>query len=341
MVQIDDLAHEEEHSLEVQLPFLQLCLDRFQIVPLLVGACDPQAVAAVLERCWGGPETCVIISSDLSHYHADAVARQLDRETARRLEAGRGDLLSGDQACGCIPIQGLLLCSQTHLLRLRNVDLRNSAQATGRTDRVVGYGAFVSEPQQGAGGRLSRALQRRILQIAAAAIRSELATGAPPRWSVRRFPAELQVPSGVFVTLRRHGELRGCVGNVEAAAPLAESVMRSAGNAAFRDRRFPPLDVSELRGLEFHISLLSPLEPLNVNSERELVELLRPGVEGLVLRSVLGTGVFLPSVWSELPDPQLFVARLKQKAGWPAGDWPDDALVERFTARHIHGRLRG
>jgi len=135
-----DRAHAQEHSLEVHLPFLQVALDRFTLVPLVVGDADEAEVAEVLDRLWGGPETCVVISSDLSHYHDYQTARRIDGETARMLEALRP--VSPDRACGAFPLDGMLHSARRRNMALRTLDLRNSGDTAGPRDRVVGYGAF-------------------------------------------------------------------------------------------------------------------------------------------------------------------------------------------------------
>lgn len=138
-----DEAHLREHSLEVQLPFLQVVLGKFQLVPLVVGEASAEEAGAVLERLWGGPETLIVISSDLSHYHDSDTARRLDAETCRIIEARRSDLLTGDRACGCRAINGLLKVAHDHHLPVTTVDLRNSGDTAGGRDRVVGYGAWL------------------------------------------------------------------------------------------------------------------------------------------------------------------------------------------------------
>lgn len=142
-VTILDAAHENEHSLEVQLPFLQIVLDEFKLIPLVVGDASADAVQAVLSELWGGAETCFVISSDLSHYHSYQIARQMDRDTARAIELLNGQELNDCRACGCRAICGLLRAAKEHELRCRVVDLRSSGDTSGRRDRVVGYGAFV------------------------------------------------------------------------------------------------------------------------------------------------------------------------------------------------------
>ncbi|HKX42298.1 MAG TPA: AmmeMemoRadiSam system protein B [Burkholderiaceae bacterium] len=141
----NDRAHEREHSLEVQLPFLQTLLgDRFTIVPLVVGSAGAEAVAQVLERLWGGDETLIVISSDFSHYLPYEQAQAVDRATAQRILALAADV-SPHEACGASAINGAALASRRHGLVPRLLDLRNSGDTAGDRDRVVGYGAFVFE----------------------------------------------------------------------------------------------------------------------------------------------------------------------------------------------------
>jgi AmmeMemoRadiSam system protein B len=139
-VQCLDEAHTLEHSLEVHLPFLQEILDDFQLVPLVVGDARPAEVAEVLERLWGGPETLIVISSDLSHYHDYITAKRLDRHTSEAVHS--------EDACGCVGIAGLLYLARERGLQASTVDLRNSfdtagSDTAGSKDRVVGYGAYV------------------------------------------------------------------------------------------------------------------------------------------------------------------------------------------------------
>ena len=141
-------AHALEHSLEVQLPFLQCVLGEFAIVPFAVGDASPEAVAAVIELLWGGRETLIVVSSDLSHYHPYAEARQIDRRTADAVLA-LASTLDHEQACGATPINGFALCARRHALAPELLDLRNSGDTAGDTSRVVGYAAFAfsTEPR--------------------------------------------------------------------------------------------------------------------------------------------------------------------------------------------------
>src|SRR6202790_2841927 len=136
-----EAAHSLEHSLEVQLPFLQTILEEFTLVPLAVGDASPSEVAEVIERVWGGPETLIVVSSDLSHYHPYEQAPEIDRSTADDILALAAPL-DHQQACGATPINGLALCARRHGLKPELIDLRNSGDTAGEKSRVVGYAAF-------------------------------------------------------------------------------------------------------------------------------------------------------------------------------------------------------
>lgn len=137
-----DRAHDREHSLEVQLPFLQVALDDFTLLPLVVGEATPAEVAAVLEALWGGAETLVVVSSDLSHYRSYASACEIDRATAASIVALEPGRIDDDAACGAAPLRGLLAVARRRGLAVRLLDLRNSGDTAGDRESVVGYGAF-------------------------------------------------------------------------------------------------------------------------------------------------------------------------------------------------------
>lgn len=144
-------------------------------------------------------------------------------------------------------------------------------------------------------------------------------------------PAALAQPRGSFVTLRTGTQLRGCCGNLTAHRAVGEDVWRNAWASAFADPRFPPLENDEWPDVHVHISVLSPLEPLAVASEDELLKALRPGVDGLVLERGAERATFLPDVWEQLSEPAEFLRHLKLKAGWRADWWSADIAVRRYT----------
>jgi AmmeMemoRadiSam system protein B len=140
---VDDAPHKREHSLEIHLPFLQRILPPFSLLPLVVGRARPEVVAAVLDAVWGGPETLVVISTDLSHFHDYDEAKAKDRHTSDLIEALAYDALDGERACGTYPVSGLLALAEQRKLTVRCIDLRNSGDTAGTPDRVVGYGSYV------------------------------------------------------------------------------------------------------------------------------------------------------------------------------------------------------
>ena len=142
-VLVFDLTHQQEHSLEVQLPFLQEVLDDFSIVPLVVGEASAGEVRQVLDTLWGGDETLIVVSSDLSHYHDYDTARKMDAATCRAIESLQGEAIDYDRACGRNPLLGLLAAARDRNMQVTTLDLRNSGDTSGSRDRVVGYGAWM------------------------------------------------------------------------------------------------------------------------------------------------------------------------------------------------------
>ncbi|MCW8841592.1 MAG: AmmeMemoRadiSam system protein A, partial [Gammaproteobacteria bacterium] len=181
-------------------------------------------------------------------------------------------------------------------------------------------------------------LQQQLLDIAEASIRYGLDYGRPLAPEMKGVATPLREPGASFVTLKSRGELRGCIGSLNARRPLAVDVAENAYAAAFSDLRFPPLREQELEGLGVHLSILGPAEPMRFSSEADLLQQLRPGVDGLVLEDGLRRGTFLPSVWEQLPRPELFLRHLKQKAGLPPDYWSETLQISRYTTESF-GRL--
>jgi AmmeMemoRadiSam system protein B/AmmeMemoRadiSam system protein A len=336
-----DRVHAQEHALEVQLPFLQRVLPGgFGLVPLAVGDAEPAEVAEVLDRLWGGAETLIVISSDLSHYlpYADAQAR--DRRTVERILARETDLV-GEEACGAHALNGALLAARRRGLAPELLDLRNSGDTAGDRRRVVGYAAFAATaPSAGVGvpgeeEDTPATLGEPLLSRARNAIgqRFGLTAGHEPG-----HPA-LAAPGATFVTLKDgRGALRGCIGRLEADTSLEADVRRNAQAAAFADPRFAPLTAREWPTLSLSVSLLGPHEPLPaMASAAEAAAALQPGEDGLVLAWRGRRATFLPQVWEQLPRAEQFLAELLRKAGLPAGFWAEDVSLSRYTVRHFEG----
>ncbi len=326
----NDAAHAQDHSLEVQLPFLQTVLRDFRLVPLAVGHTGAREVAEVIARLWGGPETLILISSDLSHFHTHAEARRIDGDTADSILALR-QLTSFEQACGALPINGLLAVAAARGLKIERVAQCNSGDTAGDKSRVVGYATFaLYEPAPAAAGDDPGPA---LLARARNAIAAELGLAAQPESS---HPA-LAAPGATFVTLTQNGALRGCIGSLQAHRPLEQDVRANAVAAAFRDPRFAPLTAEELPRTRVEVSLLTAPQPMAFADEADALRQLRPDVDGIIFSAGEGgklrRSTFLPQVWEQLPEPRQFMAHLKQKAGLPADYWGPEVRLERYEVK--------
>jgi AmmeMemoRadiSam system protein A len=177
---------------------------------------------------------------------------------------------------------------------------------------------------------LDEADQRSLLGLARESIVAGLGQHEPRPLPARPWSRALAAPGAVFTTLTVDGQLRGCRGSLEPRRALAEDVWNNAWASAYDDPRFPPVSAEEIDRLGISISVLTPLEPLPVESEAELLARLQPGVDGLVLAHGPTRATFLPAVWEQLPDPKDFVAQLKHKAGWPGGYWARGLRAFRY-----------
>jgi AmmeMemoRadiSam system protein B/AmmeMemoRadiSam system protein A len=325
-----DAAHAQEHSLEVHVPFLQAVLGEFTLLPIVVGDASAGEVAAVIEAVWGGPETLIVVSTDLSHFLGYEACRTLDAATVAAIEHLE-PALGRDSACGRVPVGGLLVAAKRRGMAITTLDVRNSGDTAGSRDRVVGYGAwalFEGDEESGI-----RALGPTLTDLAWRALRLAVETGQPPKVGLGpNAPARLRQPGAVFVTLKKNGNLRGCIGSVTAWRPLAEDIADNARKAALNDPRFPPVTAAELAALSLSVSVLTPPVAMSFTAEADLLDQLRPRIDGLIIEDGGRRALFLPSVWEQLPDKRAFLEHLKAKAGMPPGHWSTGFTASRFQA---------
>src|SRR3569832_386555 len=327
-----------EHSLEVHLPFIQRALGEVEGLPILVGQPLPGQVADVLDEIWGGPETAITVSSDLSHFHDYDTARTKDAETAAGIERLASEVCTPDRACGCYPIEGLLEQARRRDLRVTALDVRNSGDTQGGRERVVGYGSFAFEYAHTA--RLDDAARATLLGLCRAVLRQASADGGKaPRLNFEGgLTRPLVAQRACFVTLKIGGQLRGCRGSIQPHRPLVVDAADNAWRAGVDDPRFPPLTAEELETLELDVSILSTPRRIACASEAELIEALRPDVDGLILRDAQRQSLFLPSVWEQIPDPLAIVRNLKLQAGLPADHRSGTMAAFRFEPERFGGR---
>ncbi len=304
-------VHREEHALEVQLPFIQRALGEVALLPLVVGDASAEEVAAVLDLLWGGEETLILISSDLSHYHDYDAARRLDGDTVAAI---LGHLpVNHRQACGATPIAGMLLAARARGITPVLLDARNSGDAAGGRSRVVGYASFAFHEQP---AQFTTGQGRILLDLARAGIATALDV-APGNTTFEGGWLRARQASFVTLTQKRGGALRGCIGSLQAHRALAEDVVANARAAAFADPRFRKLGADELAHVDVEVSLLAAPRRVAFADHADLIAQLVPGEDGIVLDCDGRRATFLPQVWASIPDREQFIAQLKAKAGLP------------------------
>ncbi len=346
---IDDHPHKEEHSLEVQLPFLQKVLKKFKIIPVVYGEVDPGLLAQALEPLVERDDTLLVVSADLSHYNDYETARELDGHTADMVANNQAEL-ENHMSCGADGINAALLIAKEAALRPEMLELLNSGDTSGDKQRVVGYGAWsFGEGEKPASKPKLSPLERETenLKLFAAAYKDQLRRivsrslaeavrhkhYSPAR---KDYGNELFDKGASFVTLKQNGELRGCVGTVVPHVAVAHDLAENAYRAAMEDGRFSPLTEEELSRTRFSISLLTGFERVPYWDESDLLNRIRPGIDGLIIRDGDRQGLFLPSVWKELPDKAEFLKNLKVKAGFNPSYWSNNIKVYRFRTVEIN-----
>lgn len=324
-----------EHSLEVQLPFLQRTLQDFSVVPILVGRMTGESyrhladrIAAVLKK---NDKSLLVISTDLSHYHDAKKAGSMDRkvlDAAERLAAGELEHLftSGEgEMCGAgAVLYGLAAARGAGANEGELFRYADSGDVSGDKSYVVGYGALGYYRRE-----LSAADRGDILRLARETVTCQVNGRPLPEW--RGESRRMKADGAVFVTLKeKNGRLRGCIGSLQANTALYRSVVQNAVSAASRDPRFRPVRPEELPGLDLEVTVLSPMEPLGAVDEIVI------GRDGLYLEASGRSSVFLPQVPVEQGwDLPTYLAELAMKAGLGADAWKSGRLY-RFTAEIVH-----
>ncbi|MBN1982119.1 MAG: AmmeMemoRadiSam system protein B [Chitinivibrionales bacterium] len=359
-------ADELEHCLEVQLPFLQVKLPKFSIIPILTGAIENSAAAADLLYPLIDDATLVVISSDFSHYNSSQKAKQLDKQSVETIlnQSTTGFL----DACGESGLRIAMHLAKKLSLKPQLLDMHNSfetAPAYGKENQVVGYVsiAFVpvsassdetkahaqKEPapansfnhrtdKKGAGSAaadyaLSPDEKAAFLTLARQALEAAVRKQKPPQVPATIPPLGKQL-CGCFVTLTIGDNLRGCIGYIEGIKPLAEAIIDNAKNAALSDPRFDPVDVSELAAITVEVSILTKPESFTYSSTDDLLRSIRPNIDGIILKKGFRQSTFLPQVWEQLPDKVQFLEHLALKAGLDRNDWKH-AEYKKYQAIHF------
>ena len=324
----ENAPHEQEHSLEVQLPFLQTVLKDFSLVPVVYGNVDPKAVAETLAKHLDD-KTLIVASTDLSHHMPYSTANILDGDCVKAICSLDIDRTVGQFACGKLPVLTLMHIAKTRGWQAKLLDYRNSGDTAGDKSRVVGYAAIAFfaggkvVPATAATGPASKPVtqsniyvpeeRKFLLDLARKTLTTAAKEGMIPRIDKSSIPKKLTEDKGCFVTLTKGGHLRGCIGHIFPKEPLYEAVAQMTYNAAMRDSRFKPVTPDELDEIHIEVSVLTVPKQLEFASGEELLGKLRPHVDGVVLRAGNRQATYLPQVWEQIPDKAVFLTRLSLK----------------------------
>ncbi len=345
-IYFDSTAHAQEHSIEVQLPFLQLTLGNFEILPVLIGDYSPTYVsdlAGVMVKVMSKYKSILIASSDFSHYYPYEVAKKMDLKALeliknfdqptlyKKLSAGEVELCGAGAVLVAMDIAKELGVKRVTLLKYLN-----SGDVTGDRSSVVGYAAICFSSQNLDSDRssklksekwLSKEAERELLSIARQTLKAYFETGETPKFNVKN--KVLKKNFGAFVTLRKGLKLRGCIGQIEAVEPLHKVVSKMALASALNDPRFPPLTSDELEEVKIEISVLSPFKRVSSIEEIEV------GRDGLFVCRGPWSGLLLPQVASEYGwNREEFLQQTCLKAGLEANAWKrKDCEIYRFSAQ--------
>ena len=347
-----DTPHTWEHSLEVQLPLLQKVLAKFTLVPVVLGRVDAKAAARTLGR-FVDDKTLVVASSDLSHYRPYEEARMLDRATIATILRMDAEMLRGSDACGYLPIKTLLYLARARRWKPRLLDYRNSGDTAGDKSRVVGYAAIAfydaDAPAPAASTRpatrpapvYSPEHRRFLLGLARKTLAKVVQTGAAAGAEAAGVPKALVEKKACFVTLTKGGQLRGCVGGFFPRDPLFKAVADMTYLAAMKDTRFKPVTKGELDDIDLEISVLTVPRPLTYDSPEDLLAILRPNIDGVILRLGRRQSTYLPQVWKQIPDKETFLGNLSRKAGLSASAWRRSGVtILTYQVEAFHERER-
>lgn len=334
-----------EHAVEVILPFLQAWLDDFKIIPIVLGKGEKEeAYASALETVIDN-NTLLIVSTDLSHYLPYEKAVKRDKKTIEIIKNLQVKPLTAEsgRACGWRPLRVLIKLAKQHHWNPRLIHYANSGDTAGGKNKVVGYAtiAFYGENkmnEQNTENQIDRQKGELLLEAARKSIAGRLGISYETShdFGARSEDPVFQEKRGTFVTLKINGQLRGCIGNLMPEKPLIDGVKDNAVNAAFNDPRFAPLTEKEFDRIQIEVSVLTEPRPLEYKNSQDLLDSIRPNVDGLIIRKGPHSATFLPQVWEQLPDKTSFLGQLCMKAGMPPDEWErGDLQVFTYQVRYF------
>jgi AmmeMemoRadiSam system protein B/AmmeMemoRadiSam system protein A len=331
-------AAHTKYVIDVELPFLhglkrQATRPDFTVIPMILGKMDKDAIAGLAEilSSYADERTLFVFSVDLSHFYPDRRARQLDSTTIQAVLSRDDDALSRTTADGPQVLRTMVRLAELQGWESTLLKYDNSGTVSGDRSSVVGYSAIAfHEPFS-----LSAAEKQELLQLARRTLEEYLDSGdySDTDPALLEKHAILNIPRSVFVTLKKSGQLRGCIGDLVSPNPLHENIQFCAVRSAVKDYRFEPVSREELDSLVISISVLEFPTQLQADNPLQYPGMLRPGKDGVILTYNGKRSTFLPMVWEDIPNPVTFLSQLCRKQGSPASCWQDrSAKLYRYGA---------
>lgn len=326
-------AQSDEHSAEIEVPFLQYSLKDFEIIPIIVGRMSSSEIdklADLLIRKLD-EETLIVASTDLSHYHPYDEAVSLDKRCIDAIVSLDMQNASRCEMCGYYPVLVLMRIAQKMNWSTKLLKYMNSGDVTGNRSGVVGYASIVFYKSLPGSDRSELSVEQKKYLLKLARDTIELYVREKKVLEPKTDDPVLKENKGVFVTLEKHGQLRGCIGHLEPVQPLYLDVRDNAINAATKDPRFRPVTADELSELEIEVSVLSLPELIEASSPEEYLAKIQPGLDGIIIDYRGWGATYLPQVWEMIPDKEDFLSSLCQKAGVSGDCWrKPEAKIYRY-----------
>jgi AmmeMemoRadiSam system protein B/AmmeMemoRadiSam system protein A len=343
-------SDQSEHALEVVLPFLQYYLKAFELLPAVLGPGNLMKYAAALDHVITN-NTLVVVSSDLSHFLSYEAAVEKDKETIAAILALDLESLLADKnsACGTIPIAVLIELARRNNWQPALLHYSNSGDTAGDRAKVVGYAAIafyggtpmaqLSSEKPDSSKLLTKKQGQTLIKLARQTIAQRLGV-KDDDWVASADELndpDLKTARGTFVTLTMAGQLRGCIGSLAATEPIMENIRKNAVNAAFYDPRFAALKRKDLKDIEIEVSILTDPKPLQYSDAADLLNKITPHQDGVIIRKKTFSATFLPQVWEQLPQPEMFLSHLCRKAGLSSDAWKNsDLKVFTYRVQYFH-----
>ncbi|MBI5402144.1 MAG: AmmeMemoRadiSam system protein B [Ignavibacteriae bacterium] len=309
----------EEHSIEIEIPFLQRVLGQFEIIPIIVGKVNSTEFSEVLEKYFTY-KTVIVASVDLSHFHGYNDARQLDKYSIDCILNLDAEGIDDAEIDSPYAIKALLELAKRKNWKAKLLDYKNSGDVMRDKSRVVGYSSIIFYEEEK--GIFTKKEREYMENLARRAVESYI--GEDKKIKIEDVPDSLKQKLACFVTINDENDLRGCIGTIEPVDKLYKSIIDNAISAATRDPRFPTVTKKELGVLKYEVSVLSEPAELNFSGTEDLLRKVKS--KGVIISKYGRRAVYLPQVWEQFSSPERFLSSLCIKAGLGSNEWKDKGM---------------